>query len=58
VFFGSGEYRPGTYEGRRLLGHELTHTVQQRGTAAGPMSAYAIQRQPAATPPRPRRATR
>jgi hypothetical protein len=30
VVFGPGEYRPGTSDGRRLLGHELTHVVQQR----------------------------
>ena len=30
VFFGAGEYRPETREGRHLLGHELTHVVQQR----------------------------
>ncbi len=29
VVFGQGEYRPGTEAGRRLLGHELTHVVQQ-----------------------------
>ena len=28
VVFGAGEYRPGTQSGRRLLGHELTHVVQ------------------------------
>ncbi|MFF0148750.1 uncharacterized protein DUF4157 [Amycolatopsis sulphurea] len=30
VVFGSGEYRPGTEDGRRLLAHELAHVVQQR----------------------------
>ena len=29
VVFGDGEYKPGTPEGRRLMAHELTHTVQQ-----------------------------
>jgi len=33
VFFGYGRYRPGTPEGRRLLAHELAHTLQQRGPA-------------------------
>lgn len=28
VFFASGEYRPETRDGMRLLAHELTHTVQ------------------------------
>ena len=30
IAFGSGQYRPGTDSGRRLLAHELVHTVQQR----------------------------
>jgi hypothetical protein len=29
MVFGSGEYQPQSREGRRLLGHELTHVVQQ-----------------------------
>lgn len=29
VVFGSGEYLPETKEGKKLLGHELTHVVQQ-----------------------------
>lgn len=31
VVFRSGAYRPGTEGGKRLLAHELTHVVQQRG---------------------------
>ena len=31
MFFGQGEFRPGTTEGQRLIAHEATHTVQQRG---------------------------
>lgn len=31
VVFGAGQYAPNEVEGRRLLGHELTHVVQQRG---------------------------
>lgn len=31
IFFGEGRYQPGTREGDKLLAHELTHTVQQRG---------------------------
>jgi hypothetical protein len=31
IVFGSGEYDPGSTEGRRLLAHELTHVVQQTG---------------------------
>lgn len=38
IFFGRGEYSPESLEGRSVLAHELTHVVQQRG------SALAIQR--------------
>lgn len=39
VFFASGEYRPGTGDGDRLLAHELTHVVQQRGApTTGPLT--------------------
>jgi len=31
IFFGQGQYSPGTQEGTRLLAHELTHVVQQSG---------------------------
>jgi hypothetical protein len=34
VVFGGGRYAPGTADGRRLLAHELAHTVQQAGPAA------------------------
>lgn len=29
VFFSSSQYQPGTSEGKQLLAHELTHTIQQ-----------------------------
>src|SRR5689334_17772711 len=36
IHFGPGEYQPHTAYGRALLGHELTHVVQQRtGRARG-----------------------
>ncbi|MES0491951.1 MAG: DUF4157 domain-containing protein [Leptospirales bacterium] len=35
VFFGAGEYSPNTVQGKRLMAHELTHTVQQKGDAGG-----------------------
>jgi hypothetical protein len=40
VVFGPGRYAPATYEGSRLLAHELAHTVQQRGatTEAAPVA--------------------
>jgi hypothetical protein len=31
IFFGAGRYRPETGEGRKLLAHETTHTIQQLG---------------------------
>jgi hypothetical protein len=33
LVFGAGQYAPQTSDGRRLLAHELTHTVQQSGLA-------------------------
>lgn len=42
VVFGDGQHQPDTREGRRLLAHELAHTVQQGGgsgkTSAGRLS--------------------
>jgi hypothetical protein len=39
VFFAEGQYRPATPDGDRLLAHELTHVVQQRGApASGPLT--------------------
>jgi hypothetical protein len=31
IYFAPGEYRPGTFAGDRLIGHELAHVVQQDG---------------------------
>ena len=31
IFFGQGQYRPGSDAGKRLIAHELAHTVQQKG---------------------------
>lgn len=31
IAFAAGQFAPGTSEGRRLLAHELTHTLQQAG---------------------------
>jgi len=33
VYFGAGQYAPGTRAGDQLLGHELAHATQQRGAA-------------------------
>jgi uncharacterized protein DUF4157 len=38
VYFAKGEYQPGSTSGDRLLAHELSHVVQQRGApASGPL---------------------
>jgi uncharacterized protein DUF4157 len=36
IFFGRGEYNPGSSAGRELIAHELTHVVQQEGPAVKP----------------------
>lgn len=33
IFFSRGQYQPGTSDGKQLLAHELTHTIQQGHTA-------------------------
>lgn len=38
VVFGEGRFAPETNEGRRLLGHELTHIVQQKAAQSNPSS--------------------
>lgn len=45
IAFGNNQYQPGRDHGKRLLAHELTHVVQQRG------GHPTIQRQPAPSPP-------
>lgn len=54
IYFNSGQYQPESADGKRLLAHELTHTLQQsRGNAGGVQRAPSmIQRTPA-----PRRRT-
>ncbi len=38
VYFAAGEFQPASSEGRRLLGHELAHVVQQEGApTTGPV---------------------
>jgi Domain of unknown function (DUF4157) len=38
IVFAAGQYSPASHEGRRLLAHELAHTVQQAGASPGPIS--------------------
>ena len=40
VFFSGNQYQPGTSEGKQLLAHELTHTIQQ---------GHSVQRSPQVT---------
>jgi hypothetical protein len=42
VVFGQGRYAPGTPSGQRLLAHELTHVVQQRGSATSAVQTFAL----------------
>jgi Domain of unknown function (DUF4157) len=40
LYFAPGQYNPNTAQGQRLLGHELTHVVQQRaGRVLNPFSS-------------------
>lgn len=47
MFFASGEYRPGTPAGRRLIAHELTHVRQQRDRRDGPVRRWNLGAAPA-----------
>ena len=38
VIFGAGQYAPATNLGRRLIAHELTHTLQQAGSSEHPQN--------------------
>jgi len=44
IVFNEGQYNPSTASGKKLLGHELTHVIQQKNISA-------IQRQPVQMPP-------
>lgn len=45
IVFGAGQYSPATVAGKRLLAHELVHTVQQK-YANGLSDYYVVQRFP------------
>jgi Domain of unknown function (DUF4157) len=40
VVFGAGRFSPGAHEGRRLLAHELAHTIQQGATAPSSQATF------------------
>ncbi len=46
IHFNQGEYNPGSREGKRLLAHELTHTVQQSAPSFALQNKTLIQRVP------------
>ena len=43
IYFGEGRYQPSTPQGQRLLGHELTHTIQQGESSSTRASSQANQ---------------
>lgn len=42
IYFGRGAYQPASPQGRGLLAHELTHTIQQRGGRLGAQQALEV----------------
>jgi hypothetical protein len=42
IFFGAGQYAPSTLHGKRLLAHELTHVLQQSGSATARVQRKAL----------------
>jgi hypothetical protein len=53
IVFGAGQYASNTYEGRRLLAHELTHVAQCDGSASGTERGPIVFRQKKDTKPQP-----
>jgi hypothetical protein len=49
IYFGAGQFQPGSPSGDRLLAHELTHVVQQGGATEVPPSAASEPRGQAST---------
>lgn len=52
IVFGANQYQPGTDNGKRLMAHELTHTLQQQG-GAGLKRIQRAPGDPSPAPPRP-----
>jgi len=53
IYFSDGKYDPNSKEGKHLLAHELTHTIQQKGAVAK-KEVPNIQRQDKKTPTPPK----
>ncbi len=51
VFFSSGRYEPHTTQGKWLLAHELTHTVQQQSSKPLAANSPSVQSYPASNSP-------
>jgi hypothetical protein len=47
IYFNTGQFSPGSPEGKHLLAHELTHVVQQNETATTPDVSRSIELKPA-----------
>ena len=47
IFFRSGDYQPESEEGKKLLGHEMTHVVQQGGAAVSRQAVETEEKAPA-----------
>jgi hypothetical protein len=47
IFFRSGDYQPESEEGKKLLGHEMTHVVQQGGAAISRQAVKTEEKAPA-----------
>ncbi len=57
IVFGAGRYRPGAEDGRRLIAHELVHTLQQGAAAPPRRCRSACRRSPTPTRSSARRPT-
>jgi hypothetical protein len=55
IYFGAGQFRPETAQGRRLIAHEIVHTLQQRGLdrASAPIQREGEEEEEAPPPPAP-----
>ncbi len=49
IFFRSGSYQPESEEGKRLLGHEMTHVVQQGGASVARQAVESAEQAPSAS---------
>ncbi|MDR7209465.1 DUF4157 domain-containing protein [Flavobacterium piscis] len=50
IYFNEGKYNPNSTDGKHLLAHELTHTVQQGASAIQPKMIQKVETPPAAAP--------